>query len=86
MKLTVQEIIDTFGSNRKLYEAIGVSRQSLNTMKKEGFIPATHAIKIHVMGVGCHNAIPHSRMRKQRSTTPDAQTATNVTPSREYEK
>ena len=63
MKLTVQEIIDTFGSNRKLYEAIGVSRQSLNTMKKEGFIPATHAIKIHVMGVGIDiAAIPTERL------------------------
>lgn len=49
MKLTVDEIIKEFGSQKAMHEALEVSKQSVTNMKKRGFIPPAQAIKIHEM-------------------------------------
>ncbi len=49
MKLTVDEIINKFGSPRAMYEALDVSKAALTNMKRRGFIPPAKAIEIHKM-------------------------------------
>ena len=49
MKLTVDEIINKFGSPRAMYEALDVSKAALTNMKRRGFIPPGKAIEIHKM-------------------------------------
>ena len=51
MKLTVDEIINKFGSPRAMYEALDVSKAALTNMKRRGFIPPAKAIEIHKMNI-----------------------------------
>ena len=59
MKLTVDEIINKFGSPRAMYEALDVSKAALTNMKRRGFIPPGKAIEIHEMDIDIDiNQIP----------------------------
>lgn len=52
--LTIQEIIDIFGSRKEMYTKLGVSKVALSNMERKNYIPPAKAIEIHNMDIDIH--------------------------------
>lgn len=52
-----EQVVQHFGNKARLAEAIGVTRQAVNSWKNDGFIPAGSAVEIERITDGKFRAI-----------------------------
>ena len=59
MKLTVDEVIALFDSPKDMMAKLGIKhKQQITNMKANGYIPASHAITIHRLGLADIEDVP----------------------------